>query len=319
MLVGDVVEGAGRDHAGGDEALVQGAHDRAAFAGLDEEGADDRRDDRHTAEHQRVDHAVGTDFGRGQVAEQHGRDHGHRVGLEEIGRHAGAVADVVTDVVGDHGRVARVVFRDTGFDLAHQVGADVGALGEDAAAETGEDGNQRTAEAQADQRRERCFRVAMGEIGVIAGHAEQTQAHHQHAGDGAAAERDLQGGVHALVGGLGGAQVGAHRDVHADVAGGAGQHRAEREADGGQRAQGHPQADEQHRTDDADGGVLTVEIGACALLDGSRDLDHARIALRLGQDPGHGPEAVGHGEHAAGDGEPEWRHERTPQLRMAVN
>ena len=87
----------------------------------------------------------------GQDAEQHHGDRGDRVGLEQVGRHAGAVADVVAHVVGDHGRVARVVLGDAGLDLAHQVGADVGALGEDAAAEPGEHRDQRAAEAEADQ------------------------------------------------------------------------------------------------------------------------------------------------------------------------
>ena len=50
------------------------------------------------------------------------------------------------------GRVARIVLGNAGFDLADQVGADVGALGEDAAAETGEDRDQRGAEAERDQR-----------------------------------------------------------------------------------------------------------------------------------------------------------------------
>jgi hypothetical protein len=82
---------------------------------------------------------------------------GDRVGLEQVGGHAGAVADVVADVVGDHGRVARVILRNAGFDLAHQVRADVGALGEDAAAEAREDRDQRTAEGEADQRVQRLF------------------------------------------------------------------------------------------------------------------------------------------------------------------
>ena len=85
-------------------------------------------------------------------AEQHGRDDGHGVGLEQVGGHAGAVADIVADVVGDHGRVAGVVLGNAGLDLADEVGADVRALGEDAAAEPGEDRDQRGAEGQADQR-----------------------------------------------------------------------------------------------------------------------------------------------------------------------
>ena len=77
---------------------------------------------------------------------------GHRIGLEQVGRHAGAVADIVADVVGDGRRVARIVLGNAGLDLADEVAADVGALGEDAAAETGEDRDQRGAEAERDQR-----------------------------------------------------------------------------------------------------------------------------------------------------------------------
>ncbi len=82
---------------------------------------------------------------RGQ---HHGGDRRHRIGLEQVGRHAGAVADIVADIVGDGGGIARIVLRNAGLDLADQVAADVGALGEDAAAEPGEDRDQRSAEAE---------------------------------------------------------------------------------------------------------------------------------------------------------------------------
>ena len=80
---------------------------------------------------------------------------GDRVGLEQVRRHAGAVADVVADVVGDHRGVARIVFGNAGFDLADEIGADVGALGEDAAAQSREDRDQRAAEGEADERVQR--------------------------------------------------------------------------------------------------------------------------------------------------------------------
>ena len=87
-----------------------------------------------------------------EEAEEH-RGYGrHDVGLEEVGGHAGTVADVVAHVVCDDGRVARVVLGDAGLDLADEVGADVGGLGEDAAAETGEDRDERATEAEADER-----------------------------------------------------------------------------------------------------------------------------------------------------------------------
>ena len=86
--------------------------------------------------------------------QQHRRDDRHGVSLEQIGGHAGAVADIVADIVGDHRRIARVVLGDAGLDLADEVGADIGALGEDAAAEPGEDRDQRGAEAERDHRLE---------------------------------------------------------------------------------------------------------------------------------------------------------------------
>jgi hypothetical protein len=137
--------------------------------------------------------------GQHQAAEQHRRDERDRVGLEQVGGHAGAVADVVADVVGDDGRVARVVLGDARLDLADEVGADVGALGEDAAAEAREDRDQRAAEGRG--RSAAAARRLVSPIAaassVVAGDAEQAEADDQQAGDRAAAEGDLQRGVQA--------------------------------------------------------------------------------------------------------------------------
>ena len=72
---------------------------------------------------------------------------------------------------------------------------------------------------------------------VIAGDAQQAEADHQHAGDRAGAEGDIQAGGKATLGGLRGADIGAHRDVHADIAGRGRQHGADDEADGDVDAQ----------------------------------------------------------------------------------
>ena len=106
------------------------------------------------------------------LAQDQRGDQGDRVGLEEVRGHAGAVADVVADVVGDGGGVARVVLGDARLDLADEVGADVGRLGEDAAADAHEHGQQRAAEAEAledhrrglaeDQQRQRRTEQARG-------------------------------------------------------------------------------------------------------------------------------------------------------------
>ena len=253
-----------REHAGDGRAAIQRVHDLAAFARLHEERADDRGDDRDRAEHQRIQHVAHVEAAVGcreqQAAEHHRRDDRDRVGLEQVGRHAGAVADVVADVVGDHRRVARIVFGNAGFDLADEIGADVGALGEDAAAETREDRDQRAAEGEADQRVQRVASPTTAQQREVAGDADQAEADDQHAGDGAAAERDCERRIEADAGGLRRAHVGAHRDVHADEAGEAREDGADREAAGGLPVEREAEHDEQHDADDGDRRVLAIEV-----------------------------------------------------------
>jgi hypothetical protein len=84
--------------------------------------------------------------------EHHGRNNGHCVGFEKVSRHTGAVADIVAHIVGDRGRVAGIILGNAGFHLADQIAANVSTLGEDTAAQTGKDRNQRGAEAKGHQR-----------------------------------------------------------------------------------------------------------------------------------------------------------------------
>ena len=216
---GDRVIGYGRQGPGDDQAAVQGVHDLAALVGLDEEGADDGGDNRDPAQHQRIKGHCRTGCLHQQAAEQHGGDDRDGIGLEQVGGHAGTVTDVVTHVVGDHCRVARVIFRDPGLHLADDVRADIGALGEDTATESGEDGDQRATEGQPDQRVYRVLDTHQQHDAIETGDTDQAQADDQHSRDGAAAKGDLHGGIDAIIGGLASAHVGTHRDIHADVAG----------------------------------------------------------------------------------------------------
>ena len=155
-------------------------------------------------------------------AEQHHGDGGHGVRLEQVGGHAGAVADVVADVVRDHGRVARVVLRDPRLDLAHEIGADVGGLRVDAAAEPGEDGDERAAEGESDEVLDRLVRGVAdpgGEDPVVAGDAEQAEPDHDEARDRAGAEGDVERRRQPMAGRLRRPHVRAHGDVHPDEAG----------------------------------------------------------------------------------------------------
>ena len=293
-----------RDHARHDHALVERIHDLAALASLDEEGADDGGDDGDGAEHQGIQHRGRSEE---QAAEQHGRDQRDRVGLEQIRRHAGAVADVVADVVRDHRGIARIVLGDARLDLADEIGADVSTLGEDTAAQAREDRDQGTAEGESDEGPQRILGIAeqAAHDEVVAGHPENAETDHQHAGDGAAAEGDLKGGIDAVVGRLRGAHVCPHGDVHADVAGEPGQDRAHRETARGRPIEEHTEHDEQDHAHDRDGGVLPVQIGPRPRLNGGGDFLHPRVTGGLLQYPLHGEGAVEDRENAGTDSQKE--------------
>ena len=270
-----------RQNAGGDQALVERAHDRVVGAELDEVRADDRRHDAGGADRQRIHHRGQQHVRAGEEdrGENHRGDDRHRIGLEQVGRHAGAVADIVADVVGDGRGVARIVLGNSGLNLADEVGADVGALGEDAAAQTGENRDQRSAEAKRDQRvdddavRRRVTEDA-GQVAEITGDAEQREARDQHAGDRARAEGDVEAARQRLRRRLRGADVGANRHVHADKAGRAGQDRADGEADRHRPGEQEAERDEHDDSDAGDGRVLPAQIGLRAFGDRARDLLH---------------------------------------------
>ena len=101
-----------------------------------------------------------------------------------------------------------------------------------------------------------------------------------------------------LGGGLRGAHVGAHRDVHADEASKAGQDGANGKANRGPLAEQQPGDHEDHHPDDADGRVLTVEIGLCAFAHGSGNFLHTGRAGVRGHQAARRHDAVHDGERA---------------------
>ena len=113
--------------------------------------AGDRGEETARARDEREDDCRDSEARKQRNAEDHRADVLGGGGLEEVGAASGAVADVVADEVGDHRRVARVVFGDAGLDLADEVGADVGGLGVDAAAELREERHEAGAEREADE------------------------------------------------------------------------------------------------------------------------------------------------------------------------
>ena len=189
------------------ECLVAGA----VRPGLDGGSAPDRAQDADGPDQEREDDPLVAEAG---VAQDHGRDDGHLIAFEDVGGHAGTVADVVADVVGDGGGVAGVILGDAGLDLAHQVGTDVGRLGVDTAADSHEECQQGSAEAKAQQ--DFVSVLTVGHEDERA--AQEAQAVGEHAGDRAGAVTQLQSGPVAGPCGRGDAQVTPHRQAHPDEA-----------------------------------------------------------------------------------------------------
>ena len=216
-----------RDQRGDVEAAVDRLQTALALAGpgdVDTDDGGEHADGRHD---QREEQALQAE--RGGAQDQRGDQH-HGVGLEQVRGHARAVADVVADVVRDGGGVARVVLRDALLDLADQVGAHVGGLGEDSAADPHEHREQGRAEAEALQHTGRLAGVDEHDDGG----AEQAEADGEHADDATGAERDAGGLLPAalLAGRRGDADVRPGGEPHAEVADRRREHRADHEEDG---------------------------------------------------------------------------------------
>ena len=223
----------------------------------DKEGGDDGGRDAERRDNQRVE------------AQRQRRDYRADIALEQVRAHAGDVAHVVAHVVGDDGGVAGVVLGDAGLDLAHQVGADVGGLGIDAAAHAREQGDGRGAQREAEEDGV----VLRQDIDETA--AEQAETHHAHAHDRAAREGDRQRAVHAaLLRRLRRADVGAGGDLHAEEAGQDREERAEDEADGRHPVDEEADQQQQRRDEDREDLVLGLQKGVRALGDGGCDLLH---------------------------------------------
>ncbi len=252
---------------------------------LDQERPDDRSEHAQRGDGEREDDCLGLECRRpedeGSVCNR--SDDGADVGLEEVGAHAGDVTDVVAHVVGDDGRIAGIVLGDTGLDLADQVGADVGGLGVDAAADTGEEGDRRAPKTYGgDDVNPTLLTHDVVEQPKTQSETEQSEsgngeAHHSAPPEGNwERSRDAPGAS-----GLGGAGVGRGCDSHADESGEGRENRTEHICGSAPRCA----PVEQGRNEDChdhdeyrDPGVLALEECHCPFPDGGGQFDHPLVA-----------------------------------------
>ena len=165
--------------------------------------------------------------------------------FEQISTHTGNITDVVTNVIGNSGRVTGIIFRDVRFNFTDQIGADVGSLGVNTPRDSRKKSDRRGAKAKARQVSDRISHVRIKGAtilgSVVLTHGERVEQHDQtedterddvKAHNGAAGKGNLKRRVQGLLGRLHRLNVRFRRNLHAHPAGQRGQRRAGQEAHG---------------------------------------------------------------------------------------
>ncbi len=229
--------------------------------------------------------AAGMAMRRGTDRDRGG--HGIDVALEDVGAHAGHVAHVVTDVVGNGRGVARIVLGNSHLDLADQVGAHIGGLGVDAAAHPREQRDARRTHREAGddlgEPRERIGDFGCGALRKCHHHhdteAEEAERCDGKSHHGATIECDLERAAQSVgARGFGGANVGLGGGPHAGEPGECGTEAAEDERHTDRRTDRPCERKRHHDHHGEEHHVLALEEGHRAAFDQARDLLHPRRA-----------------------------------------
>ena len=222
----------------------------------------------------------------GEVGHEHATDETDGVGFKDVGGHAGAVADIITDVIGDGGGVTRVVLFQFGFDLANEIGPDVGRFGVDAPAEPGKHADEGGTEGEAGETVDGGTEAEIfGSNHVEGADGEESQGDDEQAGNSAPVEGVAEGGGTTEGGGLGGADVGHDGDPHSGKARDQATGGTDEEADAGGEIFEVADGDEEKEGDAGDSLELTIQIGGGSFLNGGGDFPHAVVAIGLGANP----------------------------------
>ena len=276
------VESRDRQRRGHGIAAVERAHGVLVFVGAHDENSGDTGNQPEGARHQRKKNPEQAELLEKRHTQNHGADVLGGGRFKEVSAPAGAVAHVVTHQVRDHGGVARVVFGDSRFHLANQVGAHVRRLGVNPAAELRKQRHEAGPEAEAhDQVRNGLWVVEAPVEVEQSAHAQQRHRHHRQPGNRAAPQRQLQGAIQAAARRARRPDVGADGDKHPDEtreprAQSAGEKRHHR-SPGQREIRSHVEQEENrgdHHAQQVDRLVLPAQKCLRAFLDGVGDFLH---------------------------------------------
>jgi len=150
--LGEGPKGGGRSESAEKNAEAEEAG-RVAASEINRENAEDGGENGDATHDEGI--AEGGGFGLaiatedGEVSDEDATDEADGIGFKDICSHSRAVPDVISDVVGDRGGIAGVIFFELRFDFAHEVGADVSCFGVDAASKTCKHADKGGAEGEA--------------------------------------------------------------------------------------------------------------------------------------------------------------------------
>jgi len=160
--LGEGPKGGGRRESAEKNAEAEEAG-RVAASKIDCEDAKDGGENGDSAYDEGV--AEGGGFGLaiatedGEVSDEDTTDEADGVSFKDIRSHSSAVSHVVSDVIGDRGRIAGIIFFEFRFDFSHEVGADVGGFGVDPATETCKHADEGGAEGEAGETVDGCAKA----------------------------------------------------------------------------------------------------------------------------------------------------------------
>jgi len=273
----------GEKSSGDHGAGVERSAGIIALTRANKDHADERGQDPCGAEQQRIDHVLlGSEGGLSLVklkAQDHHRHHAGHKGVKDVGAHACHITHVVAHVVGDHGGVPRVILGQAELDLAHQVSADIGGFGIDAAAGLGQKSQGAGPKAKAEHHR------GVVEDHKEQGHAYEGGAHYRKPHDGAGVERHRESLLEARARSPGDTSVGAGGNIHARVAGRRRTGRADEVSQGILPPDTKENDDGNNQRQGTQRLKQTFQVCGSPHLDRAGELDHRGVFVLLRHDP----------------------------------
>ncbi|VEU41902.1 unnamed protein product [Pseudo-nitzschia multistriata] len=156
VIHGGVVNSGNHNNGGTDELDLEGAFDIGFLLdGPDvssDKGAHQADKDSDSRDNDGEDHGIPSSRQTNAASNDQGSTGGFSEGSKQIGSHTSDISDVVTNIIGNGGGVARIVLGDSVNNLSNQIGTNVGGLGVDSSSNTPEHGNDGSSQSVSGER-----------------------------------------------------------------------------------------------------------------------------------------------------------------------